>query len=188
MTKDWLSFEWICAALFHEAFYPFDHVETKQICNIPAGRTTVLYRFNIASGVFTTNVLFIKPNILFDFRRAWLHRDSTFKSTEAFASRTSDRLIPPLRLNLRTPRFKSAQHVEDSVIRSREYVYMLLQSRKEKYTATTYENRRRLLRCIFRRTIKQLAVFCADSVSFRDPHYKLDLLNYFGIIHSKINR
>ena len=44
------------------------------------GRTRVLYKFSITSGVFTTNVLLIKPSILFAFRQASLHWDSTFKS------------------------------------------------------------------------------------------------------------
>ena len=46
------------------------------------GRTRVLYKFSITSGVFTTNVLFIKPNILFAFRQTSLHWDSTFKSVD----------------------------------------------------------------------------------------------------------
>ena len=45
-------------------------------------RTRVLYKFYITSGVFTTNVLFIKPNILFALKQASLHWDSTFKSVD----------------------------------------------------------------------------------------------------------
>ena len=50
----------------------------KQICSIPDVDELRSCRFNITSGVFTTTVLFIKPNILFACRQAWLQRDSTF--------------------------------------------------------------------------------------------------------------